>query len=1101
VKVKNPMASPRLPHEADDLIRIWALASTVPAAVQGIFHEVLSRTVDNDPEAPAICAWDGQMTYSELDKLSTKLAYQLVNLGLGPGSIVPLYFEKSMWTVVSALSVVKTGAAFVMLDYALPEQRLEAIVRQTQSQIILTSFRNRDLSSQLSQSVVMIGPTLFIAEQQNLLCELPRPEPSAALYIVFTSGSTGTPKGVVVSHENLCSALHYQLPYLGFTAASRVFDFASYSFDVSVHNLFATLAVGGCLCIPNETARKNNIEVSMAAMGTTLVNLTPSVARLIKRAAVPSLETLIFLGEMVTESDSKDWWGKTRVINTYGPSECTPISTINLTATNAAMVPSIGKGMGLVTWIVDPEDHDLLSPFGCVGELLVEGPLVGRGYLHDPEKTAAAFIEDPPWLLRGAPDFPGRRGRLYKTGDLARYNEGGNLAFVGRKDTQVKIHGQRVELGEIEYHVQRLMPAAQQVKVEAITPLGENKSPILAAFSHFAGDTPVDQSSGSATARFLPSNEDIENRLAEHLPAYMIPTMFFTMSDIPMTTSGKTDRNRLREIVASISAKQLAELQTAERQKEKPPRTMAERELQALWAKVLNIDAANIGMDDNFFRFGGDSILAMKLVGEARRAGVRLSVAHIFKYPSIAQLASLEGVSMNEPSMDAPGELMLDPGFKAAFLSKIDLSETALHAEDISEIWPVTNFQEDFIVGGIAHQQFCNYYFLDLGVSLDLPRLKESCRLLLEKFSILRASFLPFDGKYWAVIPNQLDLPFSIHDADEDLQQTIQEICLLDMDTINYHRPPVAFVLIRNKSQGARLLIRLSHAQYDAMSGGTIFQTLMNFYTHKPSSQLPSFSTYLSHISHQRSTSISYWKSALRDSPPTSLAPKLLPAAIPSPLPIPIRIDAEIPLPKFPNTLTIASLISTAWALLLSHILSADEVTVGRLVSGRNASLPGVEEIVGPCVNIVPFRLRPCTHATTSALVLSVQEQFVALGEADSLGFKEIVGECTEWPKGAEICSVVLHQNVDEEVRFAFGDEGIETRVQRFENPRRIPYSLYVISFPRGERLGLQIFAHTHMISVEMARWLLDGLCRLIGELAVDVDWREPLSRISKGPE
>ena len=1095
------MASPPPHHESDNLVKIWALASTVPAAVEGIFHETLSQTVDDHPEAPAICAWDGQVTYSELDRLATKLAYQLVNLGLGSGSIVPLYFEKSMWAVVSALGVVKAGAAFVILDHALPEQRFEAILQKTQAQIVLTSFRNEDLRSRLSQNVVMIGPAFFIAEQHIVPCDLPRPGPSAALYIVFTSGSTGTPKGVVVSHENLCSALRYQLPYLGFNAASRVFDFASYSFDVSVHNLFATLAVGGCLCIPSEDDRKNDIEGSMTTMGTTIVNLTPSVARLVSCAAVPTLETLIFLGEMVTESDSQDWWGKIRVINTYGPSECTPISTINSTAANAAMLPGIGKGVGVVTWLVDQENHDMLSPFGCVGELLLEGPLVGLGYLNDPEKTAAAFIEDPPWLLRGTRDCPGRRGRLYKTGDLARYNEDGTLAFVGRKDTQVKIHGQRVELGEIEHHVHRLLPTAQQVKAETVTPPGEDTCPVVAAFSDFASDSPAEQVIVSSTAKLLPSQEGIESKLAEHLPAYMIPSMFVAIPNMPMTTSGKTDRKMLREIGASLSAKQSAELQMAGQRQEKPPKTKAEQELQSLWAKVLNIDAASINMDDNFFRLGGDSILAMKLAGEARKTGVRLSVAHIFGYPSISQLSSLEDVRLSQPSMDVPRELVLDPGFKASFLSEVDLSETGLGPEDIRKIWPVTNFQEDFLYGGIAHQQFCNYYFIDFGVNLDLFRLKESCHSLLEMIPLLRASFLPFDGKYWAVIPSRLELPFRIHDTDEDLQQSTEEICLLDMDTIDCRRPPVAFVLVRNKLQGSRLIIRLSHAQYDAVSGGTIFQTLMGLYSHKPCCQLPSFSAYLSYVFRQRQTSIEYWKTALRGSHPTSLAPRFLPAATPTTRPLPIRVNSEIPFPKIPDTLTVASLISTAWALLLSHILFVDEVTVGRLVSGRNANLQGVEEIVGPCANIVPFRLRPCTHASTSALVFSVQEQFVALGEADSLGFKEIARECTEWPEGAGLCSVVLHQNADEEVSVVVGNEGMETKVQRFDNPRRIPYSLYVISFPRGERLGLQIFAHTHMMSVEMARWLLDGLCRLIEALAVDGDWRQPLSRMSRGPE
>ena len=159
-----------------------------------------------------------------------------------------------------------------------------------------------------------------------------------------------------------------------------------------------------------------------------------------------------------------------------------PISTINCSASSPEEATRIGKGAGLVTWVVDPENHDDLLPLGCIGELLLEGPLVGRGYLNDPEKTAAAFIEDPAWLLQGAPGQPGRHGRLYKTGDLVRYNEDGSLTFIGRKDAQVKIRGQRVELGEVEHRVQECMPEARQVVAEVIVPQGENSSPALAAF-------------------------------------------------------------------------------------------------------------------------------------------------------------------------------------------------------------------------------------------------------------------------------------------------------------------------------------------------------------------------------------------------------------------------------------------------------------------------------------------------------------------------------------------------------------------------------------------------------------------------------------------
>lgn len=201
------------------------------------------------------------------------------------------------------------------------------------------------------------------------------------MYAVFTSGSSGTPKGVLVTHVNFCSAVDHQLVLLGFTRESRVLDFASYAFDAAVHNVIATLVARGCLCIPFEETCKNDLTKIISVMQPTMANLTPTVARLVDPEALKSLKTLILLGEPVTARDAERWRPhNVHFINTYGPAERTPISTINSLSASAEEAMRIGKGVGLVTWIVDPEDQSVLLPPGCTGELLLEGPLVGKGY-------------------------------------------------------------------------------------------------------------------------------------------------------------------------------------------------------------------------------------------------------------------------------------------------------------------------------------------------------------------------------------------------------------------------------------------------------------------------------------------------------------------------------------------------------------------------------------------------------------------------------------------------------------------------------------------------------------------------------------------------
>ncbi|RYP90232.1 hypothetical protein DL770_003653 [Monosporascus sp. CRB-9-2] len=434
-----------------DLAQIWEWNSNLPPPVEKSVYEMIAFRGRAQPNAPAICAWDGELTYGQLNQHVSKLAARLFDFGIGPGVLVPLFFEKSKWTTVTILGVIKTGGGFVLLDPALPEPRLQAIVQQLKSSLLLCSPSHQVMGSRLVPKTVTISSSFFANIEGQIDPPIYEPCLSSIIYAVFTSGSTGTPKGVLITHRNAASALYYQVELLGLTAESRLFDFASYSFDGSINNAFTVLAAGGCLCVPSDEDRKNNLEQSILSLRANVLDLTPSVAKLLVPDRIPYVHLIIFAGEALHITEAKRWWPKVRVHNAYGPSECTATSTINCSASSPEEAIRIGKGAGLVTWIADPENHEQLLPLGYDGELLLEGPLVGHGYLNDPATTAAAFVENPAWLLRGASGQPGRSGRVYKTGDLVRYNEDGSLTYVSRKDAQVKIRGQRVELGEIEH--------------------------------------------------------------------------------------------------------------------------------------------------------------------------------------------------------------------------------------------------------------------------------------------------------------------------------------------------------------------------------------------------------------------------------------------------------------------------------------------------------------------------------------------------------------------------------------------------------------------------------------------------------------------------
>jgi amino acid adenylation domain-containing protein/thioester reductase-like protein len=545
----------------DDLTEIWARNGAVPTPVERCVDELVEERTQSQPGAMAVCAWDGQLTYGELERLAARLASHLGSLE-GIGMLIPLCFEKSMWTTVAILGVLKLGKAFVLLDPSLPQQRLQAICKQIQASIILSSSSCKALGSRLAPQVVAIGPALFKDECSNVerktLTANVR-SPQAILYVTFTSGTTGVPKGVVISHQNVASAIRYQSENFGFTPKSRVYDFSSYSFDASISTTFVTLAAGGCICVPSESDRKENLRQSIVSLNANVIDLTPSVAQLLLPEDVPDVQTVILSGEAVPVQAIRPWWDKVRVINVYGPAECTATSTMNTNASCLEEATRIGIGIGQITWIVDPGNYNLLTPTGCVGELLLEGPLVGLGYLDDPERTATAFIEDPSWLLQGVPGgAPGRRGRLYRTGDLVRYNKDGSLSFVGRKDTQVKIRGQRVELGEVEHRLRECFPEPTRVVAELIHLDSKSAGLTLAAFVQKDGE--VGRIGNGNPDTLLATDFSppcfVRDLMALSLPTYMIPTVFFAMITLPVTVAGKIDRKRLREIGAALGAKE-----------------------------------------------------------------------------------------------------------------------------------------------------------------------------------------------------------------------------------------------------------------------------------------------------------------------------------------------------------------------------------------------------------------------------------------------------------------------------------------------------------------------------------------------------------------
>ncbi|KAG2007942.1 hypothetical protein GB937_008135 [Aspergillus fischeri] len=674
-----------------DLRDVWKWNAAVPESVEDCVHNVFAQRVAETPEAPAVCSWDGQLTYVQLDQFSTVLAGRLISLGLGvgPGAIVPLCFEKSVWMPVAIFAVMKAGAASVALDVTLPCSRLESIVSQLSAKVILTSKSSAKLAGDITDAPMMeVGGDWDNIERQLTqpihIPKMPTISPSSALYIVFTSGSTGAPKGATVTHANFCSAIRHHQAELGFERSSRVFDYTSYAFDVAWSNVLHTLTVGACLCIPSEDERTADINGSINRLQANFIHLTPTVGRLLDPTALNGLKKVLFIGEALKASDVAQWEASgAEIYNTYGPAECTVTSTVERVRKGEPEIrvrdPGIGKGTGALVWVVQPRAPDRLAAIGTVGELWLEGPIVGAGYLNNPEKTASAFIEDPKWLLNGIPGrVPGRRGRLYRTGDLVYYNSDGSLGFVGRNDNQVKINGQRTELGEVEYHVRQLLPtkAVPQIVVDVITP-DATRNQALAVFLVMSDDDSARIQLNEVTVSMI---ANLRKQLSKSLPLYMVPSVYIPIpfAKLPVTATGKTDRQRVRELGRTYNPPwpSHSDASTSD-----AILTNTEEVLRNIWARLLDIKPDLIAAGHSFSEAGGDSIKFMSLAMAIRlQFGINIAVSRLVQQQnSLRELATLidnllRGQPLEEPTQPTLTELEREID---VLLSKIEFGRTA----------------------------------------------------------------------------------------------------------------------------------------------------------------------------------------------------------------------------------------------------------------------------------------------------------------------------------------------------------------------------------------------------------------------------------------
>jgi len=1066
------------PHDQKQILE-WN--SQRPEAVNGCIHDIFKKQAMTTPDAPAICSSDVSFTYRELDALSTRMAHYLTSTILGPIAMVPLCFDKSAWSIIAMLGVMKAGGAYVSLNPSQPLPRLLDMIGDVEASIILVAPQYADLFLHHVPQVVTVDSCfLEILSKDSKIStyQLAKVSPDCPALVVFTSGSTGKPKAVVLEHKSVCTMTQVQSKNMRLSASSRVLQFAAYTFDVSNGEIHSTLMTGGCVCVPSEDERLSDLAGVIGRLNANWAFLTPTVASLLSPESVPGLKTLVLGGEASTKALVQRWANKVYLVMCYGPAEC-GIHCMSNPPANADTDPArIGKPIGALGWICNVSDHDRLAPIGCVGELLIEGPIVARGYFGDQKKTDEAFIRNPSWLSQNSRV----QYRIYKTGDLVKYNPDGTISFVGRKDTQIKLHGQRIELSEIEHHVKSRLPSVEYLAVDVVErSTGAPKQSLALFVCPIATDAkedillPLSHSLQSTMA-------DLQKSLGESLPTYMIPSLYIPLRSMPTTTSGKIDRASIRRIAARLSDEQMLRYSLADVVK-RAPSTQVEQIMQALWANVLCISPQSIGADDSFFAVGGDSITAMKLVVLARSSHITLTVANIFAFPRLADMST--AVANGKSSFSdcspryQPFSLINVPDIEQ-FISEIISSSPTLSRDNITDILPSTNFQDLAITGTLMRSRWMLNYFCFSGTGpLAIEKLKQACFTVVQNHAILRTAFALHNGRYFQVVLGEANPGFRFYETEQDLHHCSMALQEKDkMHSLQLNESLIQFMVIKRRgTMDHQIIIRMSHAQYDGVSLPLILQDLAAAYNSQPAVASHAFSLYISDMLAQKTASFGHWRNLLAGSSMTSITSQQKPRYN--------RPSAKIThvvrtIPQFSLTskgLTSATIIKAAWAYILAQLSAQSDVVFGHVVAGRNTETLQSENISGPCMNIQPVRVTMTRGWKAIDLLYVLQDQYAGNIPFESLGFREIVQHCTDWPNWTRFTSVVQHQNIAEKNPFILGDTKFDLSVSVAQEETA---DLTIFSLPKEHEIEISLSTANDEITPAFAEEILVMLCSTI---------------------